>query len=111
MRGIGRASPSIHSLIDSSIRGAPTASQAGRCRCPGSSPLLEDPMERLSIPIVGMSCGGCVRSVREALARVPGVKVEQVTVGAALVSFDPAVTAPEALREVIASAGFQPQAA
>ena len=38
-------------------------------------------MQRLSIPIAGMSCGGCVRAVRDALAKVPGVNIEQVTVG------------------------------
>ena len=65
-------------------------------------------MQRLSIPIAGMSCGGCVRAVRDALAKVPGVNIEQVTVGKAVVTIDPALTTPSALGEAIARAGYQP---
>lgn len=65
-------------------------------------------MQRISIPIAGMSCGGCVRAVRDALAKEPGVQVEQVTVGTAAVRFDPAVTTPEKLRAAITRAGYQP---
>jgi copper chaperone CopZ len=68
-------------------------------------------LQHLSIPITGMSCGGWVRSVRDALARVPGVEVKQVSVGSAKVIFDPAVTTAEALRAVISHAGYQPHAA
>ena len=55
-----------------------------------------------------MSCGGCVRSVRDVLSRVPGVQVDSVTVGSATVTFDPAVTTHEALRAAITRAGFAP---
>jgi copper chaperone len=65
-------------------------------------------VQRLSIPIAGMSCGGCVRAVRDALAKVPGVNVEQVTIGKAVVALDPALTTPDALRDAIARAGYQP---
>ena len=68
-------------------------------------------MEHLVIPIAGMSCGGCVDAVREALAKIPGVTVEQVTVGTAAVRFDPAVTTPEKLRAAITRAGYQPRPA
>lgn len=68
-------------------------------------------MQRISIPIAGMSCGGCVSNVRNALARVPGVHVEQVKVGSAAVAYDPAVTSPEVIRAVIARAGYTPSAA
>lgn len=68
-------------------------------------------MQRISIPIAGMSCGGCVNNVRNALTRVPGVQVEQVTVGSATVVYDPAVTSAEALRAAIARAGYKPLAA
>jgi copper chaperone CopZ len=65
-------------------------------------------MQRISIPIAGMSCGGCVRAVREALSKVPGVQVGKVTVGSAEVTFDPAVTTPVALRAAVARAGYEP---
>lgn len=68
-------------------------------------------MQRISIPIAGMSCGGCVNNVRNALARIPGVQVEQVTVGSATVAYDPAATSPEALRAAIVRAGYKPLAA
>jgi copper chaperone CopZ len=67
-------------------------------------------MQRISIPIAGMSCGGCVSHVRNALARVPGVQVEQVKVGSAIVAYDPAVTSPDAIRAAIAGAGYTPTA-
>jgi copper chaperone len=68
-------------------------------------------MQRVSILIAGMSCGGCVNNVRNALTRIPGVQVEQVEVGSATVAYDPAVTSPEALRAAIALAGYKPLAA
>lgn len=48
-------------------------------------------MECMSIPIGGMSCGGCVSTVRNAFAAIPGVEVQQVKVGLATVACDPAV--------------------
>ena len=47
-------------------------------------------MQRISIPIAGMSCGGCVATVRKALTQLAGVQVDEVAVGTATVSFDPA---------------------
>ena len=68
-------------------------------------------MERISISIGGMSCGGCVNSVRNALARIPGVQVDQVKVGMATVAYDPDMTDPEQLRAAIEKAGFKTLAA
>jgi len=47
-------------------------------------------MERITLSIEGMSCGHCVAAVREALAELPGVAVEEVRVGAATVRVDDA---------------------
>lgn len=63
-------------------------------------------MLSLTIPITGMTCGGCVSSVRNALTKITGVQEARVTVGAATVSYDPALTGPEALRGAIAHAGY-----
>ena len=68
-------------------------------------------MERLTIPVRGMSCGGCVLNVRRALERLPGVTVETVTVGLVTVSFDPSVTDPAVILATIERAGYAPQAA
>jgi copper chaperone CopZ len=72
---------------------------------------MEIAMERMSIPIGGMSCGGCVNNVRNALARLPGVQVDQVKVGSATLAYDPALVTPEAIREAVTRAGYQPLAA
>jgi copper chaperone len=66
-------------------------------------------MEQIRIPIKGMSCGGCVRSVQHALGRLPGVQVESVDVGSAVVSYDPSLTDRAVLARAIEGAGFVPQ--
>ncbi len=40
---------------------------------------------RYRIAIKGMSCGGCVESVKKVLAKVPGLVVESVKIGEAVV--------------------------
>lgn len=68
-------------------------------------------MQRISISIAGMSCGGCVNSVRDTLAGLPGVHVERVKVGMAAVAYDPWLIRPDAIRAAITKAGYQPLAA
>ncbi|MEX2178497.1 MAG: cation transporter [Gemmatimonadaceae bacterium] len=68
-------------------------------------------MNQITIPIQGMSCGGCVRNVERALGRLPGVRVERVTVGSTAVSYDPSVTDRDAIFDSITTAGYAPQAA
>lgn len=63
-------------------------------------------MEHTTMSITGMSCGGCVNSVRRALANVAGVTDANVKVGAADVTYDPGITNPDALRHAIVQAGF-----
>jgi copper chaperone len=87
------------------------SSQEGRLGSGAGLPSrdLESLMEQISIQIAGMSCDGCVNSVRNALTRLPGVQVRQVDVGSATVTYDPGVTSPESVRRAIVSAGFEPQ--
>lgn len=68
-------------------------------------------MKETTIRIRGMSCGGCVRNVREALDRIPGVHVDTVRVGSATISYDPAVTDQEDILTAIERAGYEPRAA
>jgi copper chaperone CopZ len=63
-------------------------------------------MERVSLTIEGMSCGHCVRAVDRALRGVPGVQVEEVAVGSAVVAYDPAVAKPEQIEAAIAEEGY-----
>lgn len=62
--------------------------------------------ERMTLSIGGMSCGHCVRAVREALAEVPGVAVERVDVGSATVAVDPAVSSRATVEEAVRDAGY-----
>jgi copper chaperone len=65
-------------------------------------------MEQMSIRIAGMSCGGCVNSVWNALARLPGVEVREVEVGSATVVYDPSLNTPDSIQSAIVKAGFEP---
>lgn len=58
-------------------------------------------MERISIDIEGMSCEHCVAAVTGALRGIDGVEVEEVRIGGATVSYDPAVVRPEQIAEAI----------
>lgn len=65
-------------------------------------------MHTATLTIDGMTCGGCVASVRRVLARAPGVASVQVDLAthAATVSLDPAVATESALRAAVEGAGF-----
>lgn len=64
-------------------------------------------MTRLTMEIGGMSCGHCVGAVKGALQGVPGVEVEQVAVGSAVVAYDPDRVSPEAIARAVADEGYQ----
>lgn len=65
--------------------------------------------EKVTIPVLGMSCGGCAGSVQRALEKQPGVSAAAVNLGLknATVEFDPAATTPDALVQTIRAAGYQ----
>jgi copper chaperone len=63
-------------------------------------------MERVTMKIDGMSCGHCVSQVTKALKEVDGLEVEQVTVGTATVSFNPASTSEERITQAIEEQGY-----
>lgn len=64
-------------------------------------------MKQLKLEVSGMSCGHCVGAVREALAAVPGVRVEEVRIGSAAVSFDETKTNVGDLVDAVADAGYE----
>jgi len=63
-------------------------------------------MKTMSLKIEGMSCGHCVMSVKKALANIPGVTVEQVEIGSAVVRIDEAAVTQEMLAAAVAEAGY-----
>jgi copper chaperone len=65
-------------------------------------------MERMTMKIDGMSCGHCVSAVRAALREVPGATVEEITIGAATVAYDPSKATPRELAEAVREAGYEP---
>jgi len=69
--------------------------------------------ERLVIPIAGMSCASCVSTVETALRETEGVLVASVNLAReqATVEFIPGVATPEALRQAVRNAGYEPLAA
>jgi copper chaperone CopZ len=70
----------------------------------------EDVMKAVRFEIEGMSCGHCVARVERTLARAPGVRVREVTVGAASVELDPGQTDATKVAAVLAEAGYPARA-
>lgn len=61
-----------------------------------------------TITIAGMSCGGCVASVKKAMDRL-GISDAEVEIGSAKVSYDPQSVRREQIVEAIEDAGFEVQ--
>ena len=59
---------------------------------------------RIQLDIDGMSCGSCVAHVRSALSRLPGVHIEDLQVGRAVIAIAPNV-GDDAVRQAITGAG------
>ena len=65
-------------------------------------------MEHTTFEVQGMTCGGCVASVRRVLEALPGVANVQVTLqpGRASADYDPSRVTAEALRDAVQNAGY-----
>ena len=61
---------------------------------------------KLQMTIDGMSCGHCVRAVRNALEALPGVTVEDVRVGAATIEADGSPASIETIKAAVEDAGY-----
>jgi len=64
--------------------------------------------KRLDLPITGMSCAACARSIENALRSVPGVSEASVNFGTAIatVVHTPGITGEVDLHEAVRNAGF-----
>jgi len=65
-------------------------------------------MEQTHFGISGMTCMGCVASVKKVLTAIPGVSKAEVTLkpGQAQVEFDAAQTGVAQLRQAVEDAGY-----
>lgn len=59
-----------------------------------------------TLTIEGMSCGHCVKAVRNALEELEGVEVQAVEIGSAQVSYDTDATDAAQVVEAIEDAGY-----
>lgn len=66
-------------------------------------------MATTTLNIQGMTCGGCVKSVSNALQRESGVAKVEVVLdqGKATVEYDPAVIDPQRLAAAVDDIGFE----
>jgi copper chaperone len=65
-------------------------------------------METITLKVEGMTCGGCAKSIKNALNGRDGVKSSEANVDAGTVSveFDAAVIQQDGLEQAIVDAGF-----
>ncbi len=68
-------------------------------------------MDRVELTIEGMTCDHCVRAVKNRLASTPGVEVERVEVGSAVIRLHPGTTNLEQVEDAIADEGYTAYAA
>lgn len=66
-------------------------------------------MNTLTLNVTGMSCMGCVNSVRNLVGALPGVIEVQVDLasGRVEVAHDPALASPDVIRAAIDGGGYQ----
>jgi Cu+-exporting ATPase len=77
----------------------------------GTSPAggVASQMQRIDLPIEGMTCAACAARVEKRLAKEPGVASASVNFATrtATVRFDPAVTSPESLARAVDAIGYR----
>ena len=65
-------------------------------------------MAQITLKVTGMTCGGCVRSVKSVLESQAGVEAAEVSLetGQARVRFDPSRASAQQLRAAVEDAGY-----
>ena len=73
------------------------------------SPNVPAPARTVELVIDGMTCGGCVRSVKNVLESIQGVTSAEVSLekAQATVTYDPAKADVNRMREAVTDAGYQ----
>src|SRR5207248_7512110 len=69
--------------------------------------------QRIELPVTGMSCASCARTIEDRLSATPGVVNASVNfaTGAANIDFDPSKSGPAELAGVIEALGYHVPAA
>jgi copper chaperone CopZ len=67
------------------------------------------PLKILDMPVQGMTCGNCARSVERKLSGVPGVTKATVNLEGAManVEYDPTLVTPEAIAAAVRQLGYE----
>jgi len=63
-------------------------------------------MEAVHLNIEGMTCEHCVRAIDNRLRKTPGVRVDQVVVGAVDLHYDASRISLDEISEVISDEGY-----
>jgi len=64
-------------------------------------------MRHLTLHIEGMSCGHCLNAVNRALAGLPGIEIESVTIGRANLRYDERTMDSARIEAAVAEAGYR----
>jgi copper chaperone len=66
-------------------------------------------MENLTLTVKGMTCMGCVKSVKNVLEPIPGVASVNITLdnGQVALSYDPAKSGIDQFKTAIQDAGYE----
>jgi copper chaperone len=68
-------------------------------------------MRSLTLHIEGMSCGHCLNAVNQALALLPGVRLEALRIGRADLQYDETAIEPARIEAAVTEAGYRATAA
>ena len=63
-------------------------------------------MDSMKLKIDGMTCGHCVGAVTRALKGVEGIRVEDVRIGSATVSYDSAAIPADRITQAVEDEGY-----
>ena len=64
-------------------------------------------MRSLTLHIEGMSCGHCLNAVNQALAQLPGVRLEALRIGRADLQYDETAIGPGRIEAAVTEAGYR----
>jgi copper chaperone len=66
-------------------------------------------MEKITLTVKGMTCMGCVKSVKNVLEPISGVASVDIVLesGQVAISFDPAKAGPDQFKTAIQDAGYE----
>ena len=59
-----------------------------------------------TLEIGGMTCGHCLRTVQNSLSTMDGVKLDELRIGKAVVTFDETQISAEAIADAVRDSGY-----